>query len=212
MYAKEPSLKTALLSAAKKLSFCGTTVPRYFRTSSGCSFTASPNEQKMMPSAASCSLNVVATETLSNTASTATPARILRTYEKLGVDLVERFRRGLLLRRGVIARGLVIDRRKFDLGPFRRRHLAPGAKGLQSPFEQPFRLALFCRDEAHRVLGEAGRRRVGFDIGDEPVFIALLGELADRLLRFERGAHRIKSERFRRRHGAAARRPAGTRT
>ena len=54
----------------------GTTEPRYFFTSSGCSRTASENEQKMMPTLASFSLKVVATETLSNTASTATPASI----------------------------------------------------------------------------------------------------------------------------------------
>src|SRR2546428_69590 len=74
-YANDPSLKTALFRPAKKLSLKGTTVPRYFRTRSGCSWTASENEQKMIPSSASRSLNVVATETLSRTASTATPAR-----------------------------------------------------------------------------------------------------------------------------------------
>ena len=42
---------------------------------SGCSFTASEKLQKMTPSSASFSLKVVATETLSKTASTATPAR-----------------------------------------------------------------------------------------------------------------------------------------
>ena len=50
----------------------------YFFTSSGCFFTASEIEQKMMPSFSSRSLKVVATETLSNTASIATlrtPAR-----------------------------------------------------------------------------------------------------------------------------------------
>ena len=46
--------------------------------SSGCSWTASENEQKMTPAFASLSLNVVATDTLSNTASTATPARRAR--------------------------------------------------------------------------------------------------------------------------------------
>ena len=76
MKAKDPSVKTAVLSAAKKLSVCGTTEPRYLRTSSGCSRTASENEQKMMPSFASFSRNVVATDTLSKTASTATPASI----------------------------------------------------------------------------------------------------------------------------------------
>src|SRR3990172_3164592 len=73
MYANDPSLNTALLSAAKKLSFCGTTNPSHFRTRSGCSLTASENEEKMMPMDASLSLNVVATETESSTASTATP-------------------------------------------------------------------------------------------------------------------------------------------
>jgi Fe-S cluster assembly protein SufB len=46
-YTNEPSLNTAELSAAKKLSLYGTTEPRYFRTRSGCSRTASPNEQKI---------------------------------------------------------------------------------------------------------------------------------------------------------------------
>ena len=67
-------MNTAEFSAAKKLSDEGTTVPRYFLTSSGCSWTASEKEPKMMPISPSFSLNVVATETLSNTASTATPA------------------------------------------------------------------------------------------------------------------------------------------
>ena len=71
-------MKTAELRAAKKLSDRGTTDPRYSRTRSGWFCTASENEQKMMPSEASRSLNVVATETLSKTASTATPARAAR--------------------------------------------------------------------------------------------------------------------------------------
>ena len=91
-------MKTAELSAAKKLSLYGTTVPRYLRTSSGCSRTASEKEQKMMPTSASFSLNVVATETESNTASTATPARrscserdaeLLERLAQLGIDLVD---------------------------------------------------------------------------------------------------------------------------
>jgi hypothetical protein len=52
----------------------GTTEPTYFFTSSGCFWTASPNEQKTMPSSSSLPLKVVATETESKTASTATPA------------------------------------------------------------------------------------------------------------------------------------------
>jgi hypothetical protein len=54
------------------LSVTGTTEPRYFFTSSGWLRTASENEQKITPALASSSLKVVTTETLSNTASTAT--------------------------------------------------------------------------------------------------------------------------------------------
>ena len=77
-YTNEPSENTAELSAAKKLSVCGTTVPRYFSIRAGWLCTASENEQKITPASARRSLNVVATETLSNTASTATPARRAR--------------------------------------------------------------------------------------------------------------------------------------
>ena len=47
----------------------------YLLTSSGYSLTASLNEQNMIPISARVSLKVVFTETLSITASTATPAR-----------------------------------------------------------------------------------------------------------------------------------------
>jgi hypothetical protein len=66
------------LSAAKKLSETGTTEPRYFFTSSGCSCTASENDMKMTPASASFLRKVVATDTLSKTASTATPASTSR--------------------------------------------------------------------------------------------------------------------------------------
>ena len=108
MYTNEPSLNTAELSAAKKLSLYGTTEPRYFRTSSGCSRTASPNEQKMIPCFASSFLNVVPTDTQSNTASTATPASsfcslsgmpsfVVR-LEQLRVHLVQRLPSGFAVR------------------------------------------------------------------------------------------------------------------
>ena len=49
------------------------TVPKYFLTRSGCFWTASDIEQKIIPCLVNVSLNVVATETESNTASTAIP-------------------------------------------------------------------------------------------------------------------------------------------
>ena len=83
MNTKLPSVNTAEFSAEKKLSDAGTTLPRYFCTSSGCSRTASLIGQKITPDFASVLRKVVATDTLSNTASTAisrvsTPAKAAR--------------------------------------------------------------------------------------------------------------------------------------
>jgi hypothetical protein len=52
------------------------TEPKYFLTRSGCFCTASEIEQKIIPISSNFFLNVVATETESNTASTATPANL----------------------------------------------------------------------------------------------------------------------------------------
>src|SRR5260370_10389098 len=71
-YTKEPSENTAELSVAKKLSDVGTTEPRYFCTRSGCSRTASEIGMKMQPAFLSSCFKVVATDTASNTPSTAT--------------------------------------------------------------------------------------------------------------------------------------------
>src|SRR5215469_15159973 len=70
-YTNEPSENTAEFKVAKKLSEVGTTEPRYFFTSSGCSRIASEIGMKITPAFFSSSLKVVATETESNTASTA---------------------------------------------------------------------------------------------------------------------------------------------
>src|SRR3954468_8495668 len=73
-YTNEPSENTAEFSVAKKLSVYGPPEPRYCSMSAGWFSTASEKEQNTTPALESFSLNVVATETLSNTASTATPA------------------------------------------------------------------------------------------------------------------------------------------
>src|SRR3989442_3566 len=77
-YRKEPSVNTPELRAGKKLSLYGTTEPRYCCTSSGYSRIASEMAQKITPCFLSSSRKVVATETESNTASTATPASRFR--------------------------------------------------------------------------------------------------------------------------------------
>ena len=90
----------------------------------------------MTPAFASVSLKVVATETLSKTASTATPASISRFaqrdaellvgLEELRIDLGEALRPVRLgLGGGVIRDRLVIDGRVFDRGPAWFLHREP---------------------------------------------------------------------------------------
>src|SRR5690242_2806521 len=52
-------------------------------------------------------------------------------------------------------------------------HLEPVAISLEPPLEEPFGLVLFRRDEADRVLVQAGRRALGLDLREEAVFVAL---------------------------------------
>ena len=59
----------------------GITEPRYFFTSSGCVLIASEIGQKIIPFLSSSPLNVVATETESKTASTATPLNLFCSFK-----------------------------------------------------------------------------------------------------------------------------------
>src|SRR5881628_3628388 len=119
MYTNEPSVNTAELRAAKKLSLYGTTEPRYCCTNSGYSRIASEMAQKITPCFFSSSRNVVATETESKTASTATPASRFRSsigipsFSNVSSSLgstVQAVQRGPLLGGRVVADGLIVDR------------------------------------------------------------------------------------------------------
>jgi len=73
------------------LSVIGTTEPRYFLTSSGYSRTASEIGMKITPALASSALKVVATETESNTASTATrPENAVTSFPSTGTAMSSR--------------------------------------------------------------------------------------------------------------------------
>ena len=61
----------------------GITEPKYFFTKSGCFCIASDIEQKIIPFSVSLSLNVVATETESKTASTATQANFSCSFNEI---------------------------------------------------------------------------------------------------------------------------------
>src|SRR6202008_704360 len=117
----------------------------YFRTSSGCSRIASEIAQKMTPCLASVSRNVVPTDTLSNTASTATPAvrssspagqalllperdpQFLKGLEQLGVHLVQAIELRHHFGSRVVTDGLIVDRAVVHVGPVWLGHLQPVA-------------------------------------------------------------------------------------
>ena len=98
----------------------------------------------------------------------------------LGVDFIQRVQFLFLFRRGVVADRLVVDFVVMDVGPRRLFHREPMPQSFESPFEQPFRLVLFRRDQADDVFVEAGWRDIGFDIRDKTVFVFLICELFDR--------------------------------
>ena len=67
---------------------------------------------------------------------------------QFGVDLVEARQRGLRLRGRVVADVLVVDRPVVDVLPVRLGESEPVAVGAQAPFEQPLRLVLLGRDQS----------------------------------------------------------------
>ena len=204
-------------------------MPMYFFTRSGCSRSASEIGMKITPAFLSSAWNVVATETESNTASTATlrlplPARfaigvevfrlvldharqnlllaqrnaeLLVGPENFRVDLVERLRAGLLLRRRVVIEVLVVDLVVVDPRPVRLLHGEPAAIGVETPRQHPFRLVLLGRNEPDGVLGKALRGLVGFDVGDEPVLVLVDVDAAnplDRLLHCRHSSLRSRGQ------------------
>src|ERR1041384_6024101 len=182
-YTNDPSVNTAELSAAKKLSLYGTTEPRYCRTRSGYWRIASEMAQKITPCFLSSSRKVVAAETEANTAPPPPPrqplplldrdAELLERLEQFGVDLIEAVELGPLLGRGIETNGLIIDRAVPDVGPVRLRHLLPVAVGLEPPLDHPGRLALLLRDQPDDVLAQTGRDGFRLDVGDEAVLVGL---------------------------------------
>ena len=108
-------------------------------------------------------------------------AELVVGLEDLGVDLVERFRAVLLLRRGVVVEVLVVDRAVVDARPQRLAHGEPAPIGVEPPREHPLGLILLGRNEADDVFRQALGSLVGFDVRYEPVFILVDVEAADPL-------------------------------
>ena len=92
--------------------------------------------------------------------------------QNVRVDLVKRLGAvALFLGRGIIIEVLIVDLRIIDARPGRLRHGQPAAIGSQTPFQHPCRFVLLGGNEAHRVFRQALRGLLGFDVGNETVFV-----------------------------------------
>ncbi len=114
-------------------------------------------------------------------------AELLVSLQQLRVNLVQALRTVALwfgLRK--ISDVLKINFRIFDELPRRFGHGQPMAVGLEPPVGQPRRLFLLRRNQADGVLAQARRCGLGFDIGDEAVFVILFDQA---LNGFGGGAH-----------------------
>jgi hypothetical protein len=96
-------------------------------------------------------------------------------FQKLGIDIIERFGAVANLGGGVIGGGLVVDGRDVVFCPVRRRHMLPAAECFETPVEQPGGFVLLGRNEADGIFVVARRGFIGFDIGHQAVFVVIHG-------------------------------------
>ena len=123
-------------------------------------------------------------------------AELLVGLEDLRVDLVERLRRDLLPRRGVVVDVLVVDLRIVDPRPGRLAHGQPAPVGVETPLQHPGGLVLLLGDEPDGVLGEALRRLVRFDRRLESILVLVDVDKADLLDGLLYGRHSFPPLRF----------------
>ncbi len=108
-------------------------------------------------------------------------AELLIGLENFRIDVGQRLRRNKLLRRRIIIGVLIVDLGIVDARPGRLAHGQPAAIGLEPPGQHPLRLVLLGRDETDGIFGKTLGGLVGFDIGDEPVFILVNVDASDLL-------------------------------
>ncbi len=123
-------------------------------------------------------------------------AELVVGLEDLGVDLVERLRAVLLLRRRIIIEVLVGDRGVLNPGPGRLPHGQPAAIGVEPPGEHPLGLVLLRRNEPDDIFGQPLGRLIGFDVGDEPVLVLVNVDQADLIDGLLNGRHFTLHSRF----------------
>jgi hypothetical protein len=82
-------------------------------------------------------------------------AELVVGFEDLGVDLVERFRAVLLLRRRIVVEVLVVDRAVVHARPQGLAHGEPAPIGVEPPREHPLGLIFLAENEADDIFRQA---------------------------------------------------------
>ena len=108
-------------------------------------------------------------------------AQLVESFLHLRVDFLLW---GALARRSVVADVLEVDVGNVHVSPFGLGQREPVAERLQTELQQPFRLALECRDLAHHILVKPFRDNGGFDIGHEAVLVFFTSGFVDDFLFF----------------------------
>ena len=183
---KRPAAEHRRLSVAKKLSVYGTTEPRYF-PSRVCArlrerHEDDPHARQLVAEgrrhrdAVEHRVDRDAGEDL---LLVDRDAELVEGRAHFRIDFVQAVQHLLLLRRRVVNDVLVVDRVVLDVLPGRLFHREPQAIRLQAPLEQPRRLVLLRRNEAHDLFAQALGNRLALDICDEPVLVFTVRELFD---------------------------------
>ncbi len=116
-------------------------------------------------------------------------AQLVVGIQQLRVHLVQALGSvALLLRRRVIGDGLEVDGRMTHLGPVRLLQGQPVGIGRETPFQQPFGLALLGGDHANDRFAQSGRGGIRLDIRHEAVLVARPDQVVHGLLL---GIHKV---------------------
>ena len=116
-------------------------------------------------------------------------AELVIRRENFGIDLVERFRSVLFLRRGIVVEILVVDRTIAHARPAGLAHGEPSPIGVEPPSQHPLRLVFLRRDETDDVFAEPLGGLVGFDLGLESILVLIHVDAANLIDGFLYGRH-----------------------
>ena len=109
-------------------------------------------------------------------------AEFVESVQQFGINLVEALYLLAFARRGVIDNVLIVNFGKVEVRPVGLFQRLPMAEGLQTELQQPFRFLFLLGNQANNVLIQTFRRKIGFNVGHEAVFILFACNFADNIV------------------------------